>query len=405
MLGGLDRPAAALAAAAAPEEGAEVGTSFSELVAATNGGKDVAQLDDAARAEEDARVRRDERRRVQWRAQFLQVDAASFLLYLVLVGLVTASVRFSRYGELDYYLSEMVRESVTQTSVDDVTEINFENITSLSDVYAFVHGPLLAALYTSTSYTGRPLPPERVHRVNEQNILVGSVRLQQVRSNLHGVCSTEAAASAETSAAPPTAPPGGVSSAMPPVFCDAWFANAEASWASGDVEDTSPIIGATPSDPACAEGGAGAASVACAPNEYTWLDATATGIGSFTGWLSAYDGSGYVVHLPHDLAAARATLATLKADGFLGPRTRAVWADFSLYNANVNRFCVVRLLFERLHNGGVMPYAQVCDDGTRLTQRTAHTACTVAHASSLTPRHRCARSTCCGTPAPTGCSS
>ena len=78
-------------------------------------------------------------------------------------------------------------------------------------------------------------------------------------------------------------------------------------------------------------------------------------------------------------------IAQLRADDWLGAPTRALWVDFSVYNANINRFCVVRLLFERLHNGGVMPYAQVCDDGTRF--RTAHGphSCPASHASSLPP--------------------
>ena len=46
------------------------------------------------------------------RARFLAIDTAAFCLYLVLVVLLTACARLSRYGELDFYLSEMVRESV-----------------------------------------------------------------------------------------------------------------------------------------------------------------------------------------------------------------------------------------------------------------------------------------------------
>ena len=46
------------------------------------------------------------------KAKFLHIDTASFLLYLLLVGLVTACARFALYGEYDYYLSEMVREAL-----------------------------------------------------------------------------------------------------------------------------------------------------------------------------------------------------------------------------------------------------------------------------------------------------
>ena len=39
----------------------------------------------------------------------------------------------------------------------------------------------------------------------------------------------------------------------------------------------------------------------CQPNEYPWLDATASGIGTFAGWHKNYDGSGYPVLLPSRL--------------------------------------------------------------------------------------------------------
>ena len=69
-------------------------------------------LDDAAVAEAEALEHKEREQLNIFKAQFLQVDAASFVVYLVLVTLVTACARFSRYGELDYYLSEMVRERI-----------------------------------------------------------------------------------------------------------------------------------------------------------------------------------------------------------------------------------------------------------------------------------------------------
>ena len=52
-----------------------------------------------------------------------------------------------------------------------------------------------------------------------------------------------------------------------------------------------------------------------------------------------------MLELPNDYTAARTLLAQLRADDWLGAPTRALWVDFSVYNANINRFCVVRLLF------------------------------------------------------------
>ena len=57
--------------------------------------------------------------------------------------------------------------------------------------------------------------------------------------------------------------------------------------------------------------------------------------------------SGFVLELPHDYAAARALTAALRTDGWLDAATSAVWVEFILYNPNIHRFCVGRLLFER----------------------------------------------------------
>ena len=35
--------------------------------------------------------------------------------------------------------------------------------------------------------------------------------------------------------------------------------------------------------------------------------------------------------------------------------TRAVFVDFAVYNANINLFCVVKLIFEFPATGGVIP--------------------------------------------------
>lgn len=46
----------------------------------------------------------------------------------------------------------------------------------------------------------------------------------------------------------------------------------------------------------------------------------------------------------------------LKQNGWIDRATRAVFVDFSCYNANTETFISVRLLFEVLATGGIMPY-------------------------------------------------
>ena len=95
------------------------------------------------------------------RANYLQVNPISLLLYIMLVVLLSAVVVLSRDGEYDYYLASMVRELVLGSEFDTSdTEIarTFEDVRSLEDVYMFLRGPLLAALcaYLCGSFPCRP---------------------------------------------------------------------------------------------------------------------------------------------------------------------------------------------------------------------------------------------------------
>ncbi|XP_053556626.1 polycystic kidney disease protein 1-like 2 [Bombina bombina] len=64
------------------------------------------------------------------------------------------------------------------------------------------------------------------------------------------------------------------------------------------------------------------------------------------GKLATYKGGGYVVHLGNDRASAYRVLQKLFNNTWLDKYTRAVFVEFTIYNANVNLFCIVRLMFE-----------------------------------------------------------
>ena len=232
----------------------------------------------------------------------------------------------------------MVRENVLRSALDPAdTEVAtvFDDIDSLVGVYRFLRGPLLAALYVETSYAGTPLPPSQMRRVNDQNVLVGSVRLQQVRVAPNRACEV-----------PELFQDANLSS----VSIDACFA----AWDDSTARDTLPFEGAPKAQtlPAlCGPGAPAVGTAECAPNVYKWRAGAEAGSGPF-GAAETYDGSGYVVTLPTGAAEARRG-ATLEADG-LGPSTRAVWIDFALYNVNINRFVTARLLFERMASGALI---------------------------------------------------
>uniref|UniRef100_A0A8C5IHC7 Polycystic kidney disease protein 1-like 2 n=1 Tax=Junco hyemalis TaxID=40217 RepID=A0A8C5IHC7_JUNHY len=64
------------------------------------------------------------------------------------------------------------------------------------------------------------------------------------------------------------------------------------------------------------------------------------------GKFAAYSGGGYVIHLGTDPKNASRILQYLFNNVWLDTFTRAVFVEFTVYNANVNLFCIISLMFE-----------------------------------------------------------
>ena len=63
---------------------------------------------------------------------------------------------------------------------------------------------------------------------------------------------------------------------------------------------------------------------------------------SFNGEISEYGGGGYTQVLPLTPNEAKDVIQYLKDNLWIDRATRAVFVDFTVYNANINLFCVVR---------------------------------------------------------------
>ncbi|NWI57222.1 PK1L2 protein, partial [Calyptomena viridis] len=64
------------------------------------------------------------------------------------------------------------------------------------------------------------------------------------------------------------------------------------------------------------------------------------------GKLATYGGGGYVIHLGTEPENASRILQYLFNNVWLDTFTRAVFVEFTVYNANVNLFCIISLMFE-----------------------------------------------------------
>ncbi|XP_063168976.1 polycystin-1-like protein 2 [Candoia aspera] len=77
------------------------------------------------------------------------------------------------------------------------------------------------------------------------------------------------------------------------------------------------------------------------------------------GKLAVYRGGGYIVHLGMDSTNATRILQYLLDNTWLDSFTRAVFVEFTVYNANVNLFCIVSLMFETSALGAFFPRAEL----------------------------------------------
>ncbi|CAJ1078835.1 polycystic kidney disease protein 1-like 2 [Xyrichtys novacula] len=88
----------------------------------------------------------------------------------------------------------------------------------------------------------------------------------------------------------------------------------------------------------------------------------------FWGKLELYRGGGFVVELGPDLQNASSTLEDLFRNKWLDLYTRAIFVEFTVYNANVNLFCIVTLLLETAGVGAFQFYSEL--QSVRLYQST-----------------------------------
>uniref|UniRef100_A0A8C4W090 Polycystin 2 like 2, transient receptor potential cation channel n=1 Tax=Gopherus evgoodei TaxID=1825980 RepID=A0A8C4W090_9SAUR len=94
-------------------------------------------------------------------------------------------------------------------------------------------------------------------------------------------------------------------------------------------------------------------------NGSVWTYSSASSLAPWHwGAMGLYSGGGFMFTLPKSRSESIRKLAFLRRNGWLTRGTRVVFIDFSVYNANINLFCVVRLVVEFPATGGALPSSQ-----------------------------------------------
>lgn len=75
--------------------------------------------------------------------------------------------------------------------------------------------------------------------------------------------------------------------------------------------------------------------------------------------LTTYSGAGYYQDLNTTKEESAAVLSELMANLWLDRGTRAVFVDFSAYNANINMFCIIRSMSKDICDHFTLKYLSV----------------------------------------------
>ncbi|NXI48989.1 PK2L2 protein, partial [Chloroceryle aenea] len=212
-----------------------------------------------------------------------------------------------------YYLNKVMSQLFLEpsSSVDDRS--SFRSIKSREDFWRFAEGPLLDGLYWNKWYNNKTLTLwSNYSYIHYENLLLGVAQIRQlkVRNNtcsIHSYFRT---------------------------FLEGCYDNY-----GYRAEDRSTFG---------------------LKNESEWKYTSASTISPWHwGAMGLYSPGGYIFTLPKSKQESLEKLVFLRKNSWLTRGTRVVFIDFSMYNANVNLFCVIRLVVEFPATGGALTSSNI----------------------------------------------
>lgn len=220
----------------------------------------------------------------------------------------TQNVTYGMMSSSVYYYTRIMSQLFLDTPVSRTEKTNFKTLSSVEDFWKFAEGALLDGLYWKT----QPSNGTEAHNrsfIYYENLLLGVPRIRQLRVR-NGSCS------------------------IPQDLRD-------------EIKECYDVYSVSSEDRA-----------PFGPRNGTaWIYTSEKDLNGSSHWgmLTTYSGAGYYLDLSRTREETAAQLAHLRKHAWLDRGTRATFIDFSVYNANINLFCVIRLLVEFPATGGVIP--------------------------------------------------
>ncbi|XP_076585403.1 polycystin-2 isoform X1 [Chaetodon auriga] len=230
-------------------------------------------------------------------------EMLTYVAFLVTICILT-------YGMVSanmYYYTKVMSQLFLDTPLSAGDTSTFRSLSTMEDFWKFTQGPFLSGMYWEVWYNNKSLP-ENQSLIYYENLLLGVPRLRQVKVRNES-CSVHDDLRDEVQ------------------DCYNMYTPAN--------EDTAPFG---------------------PKNGTAWVYATESEMNgsSYWGQVSKYGGGGYHQDLSRTKEESTIQLRFLKDHLWLDRGTRAVFLDFSVYNGNINLFCIAKLLVEFPATGGAV---------------------------------------------------
>uniref|UniRef100_A0A452FK49 Polycystin 2 like 2, transient receptor potential cation channel n=1 Tax=Capra hircus TaxID=9925 RepID=A0A452FK49_CAPHI len=238
------------------------------------------------------------------------VEIRTTLQELLLYSIFLINLCILTFGMVNphmYYLNKVMSSLFLDTSVAGEERTNFKSIRSITDFWKFMEGPLLDGLYWDSWYNNENLYDLKSSRIYYENILLGLPRVRQLKVR-NGTCKVHAF----------------FRSLMDECY-DKYTSKNEDMADFGLKQHTewkysSPHMN----------------------SPWHW------------GFAGVYRDGGYIFTLSKSKSETLNKFINLRMNSWITRGTRVIFIDFSVYNANVNLFCIIRLVAEFPATGGIL---------------------------------------------------
>jgi len=229
-----------------------------------------------------------------------------YIVFLVVLCVVT----FGMTTTTMYYYTKVMSDLFLDTTAP--SGVSFKSITSVEDYWKFAKSPLIKGLYWETWYNNETVPADQLGYIYYENKLLGVPRIRQLQVHSNSCV---------------------VHEDFRALIQDCYEAYAES------LENKQPF--------------------GQKDNHTGWYYQSESDLDGSSHWglLTTYSGAGYVEDMTRNKTESEAIINYLFDNRWIVRGTRVVFIDFTVYNANINLFCVIRLTVEFPPTGGAIPHA------------------------------------------------